>query len=373
MITPFLEDLESRIDPATEDALRTAWVEFVERRFTGDIFAPQRRESCPAAIAWPKVLVNEALESEEKMILQQLGGASSQLAQATGAFMNIRANYGTSILPSLFGVEMFYMEDAQDTLPTSHPLAGGKDAIRRLLDAGIPDLYKGLGAKVFATGQRFVEMRRAYPRVEKYVHIYHPDLQGPMDVCEVLWGSGIFLDLIDEPELVRDFLNLITDTYIAFMREWDRIVPPPASPYRVHWATLHKGHIMLRDDSAMNLSPAMFDEFVRPYDARLLDAFGGGGMHFCGRGDHFIASACSIPRMHAIYMSQPHYNDMEAIYRHTVDQGVLLVSLSRDEAEKALARGRDLHGCVHCWSAAQTNRTFNHAREEARPAVAALS
>lgn len=112
---------------------------------------------------------------------------------------------------------------------------------------------------------------------------------------------------------------------------------------------MHEGVIMLRDDSAMNLSPAMFEEFVKPYDQRLLDAFGGGAIHFCGRGDHYIDSMCAMPGMHAIAMSQPDYNDMEVIYGATVDRGINLIGLNRTAAESALAAGRDLHGRVHCW------------------------
>ena len=112
---------------------------------------------------------------------------------------------------------------------------------------------------------------------------------------------------------------------------------------------MHEGTIMLRDDSAMNLSPAMFDEFVKPYDQRLLDTFGGGAIHFCGRGDHYLDSMCRMPGMHAIAKSQPDYHDMEVIYRATVDRGIKLIGLQRAAAEAALARGRGLNGCVHCW------------------------
>jgi hypothetical protein len=47
-------------------------------------------------------------------------------------------------------------------------------------------------------------------------------------------------------------------------------------------------------------------------------------------------------------MSQPEYNDMEVIYRNTVDKGIKLLGLQPEAAEAALAAGRDLHGCVHC-------------------------
>jgi uroporphyrinogen-III decarboxylase len=180
------------------------------------------------------------------------------------------------------------------------------------------------------------------------VRVYHPDTQGPMDICELLWGSSLFLALLDTPELVKALLDLITQTYIRFMQTWTAIAPL-AADYNVHWSLLHRGKIMLRDDSAMNLSPAMFAEFVEPYDQRLLDAFGGGAIHFCGKGSHYIHRIPAMRGVYAINMSQPDYNDMETIFRHTADRGIKILGLARDTAEEALRQGRNLHGNVHCW------------------------
>ena len=110
-----------------------------------------------------------------------------------------------------------------------------------------------------------------------------------------------------------------------------------------------KGHIMRRTDSAMNLSPAMFDEFIRPYEQKLLDALGGGAIHFCGRGDHYIKSMSGMRGLTGIAMSQPHLNDMEVIYRNTVDKGLALLGLNATAAANALAAGRSLHGRVHTY------------------------
>ena len=113
------------------------------------------------------------------------------------------------------------------------------------------------------------------PQLSQHVYLYHPDLQGPMNVCEMLWGSSLYVDLYDKPDLVRDFLSLITETYIAFMRRWDEIVPVDRCPqghhriadispairagrprqtprgvttnYAVHWSMLHRGRIMIRE------------------------------------------------------------------------------------------------------------------------------
>jgi uroporphyrinogen-III decarboxylase len=107
---------------------------------------------------------------------------------------------------------------------------------------------------------------------------------------------------------------------------------------------------MLRDDSAMNLSPTMFDRFIKPYDTRLLREFEGGGLHFCGRGDHYIDRVPEMVGLTTINMSQPEYNKMDRIYKHTVDEGINIIGLPRQTAEAALAKGRDLHSRVHCWA-----------------------
>jgi uroporphyrinogen-III decarboxylase len=112
---------------------------------------------------------------------------------------------------------------------------------------------------------------------------------------------------------------------------------------------LHRGCIMVRNDAATNLSPAMYDQFVRPCDRRLFDEFGGGGIHFCGRGDHFIAQAVAIPGVCAVNVTQPHLNDPESIFQNTVDRGIQLIGFERQAAEQALRRGRALRGNVHCW------------------------
>ncbi len=348
MIEKYLADLETRIDPDVEEELLSQWKEFCDGGFRGGIFSPRRGKACPPQVDWPQVLVNEALGDFEKMALQQLSGCSQALAAGSGAIMAVRANYGTGILPSVFGAEVFVMDEQLDTLPTTKPLPGGSVARQRLVDAGMPDLRRGYGERTFAMGRYFSNIFSRFPKIAKHVCVYHPDLQGPMDVCELLWGSELFLALINEIALVKAMLELITETYIQFMHQWNNIVSPE-SGYAVHWSLLHKGSIMLRDDSAMNLSPEMFDLFIRPYDQGLLDEFGGGAIHFCGRGDHYISRLSRMKGVYAVAMSQPECNKMKEMFSNTVDKGIQLIGLQRQAAEAALKEGRELQGNVHCW------------------------
>ncbi len=208
-------------------------------------------------------------------------------------------------------------------------------------------------------GQYFTQLFKDYPQISEHVHIYHPDLQGPMNICEMLWGSSLYLDLYDKPDLVRDFLSLITETYIRFMRRWNEIVPVCSVPvraydgvttsYAVHWSMLHRGRIMVRNDASTNLSSAMYEDFARPCDQRLLTELGGGAIHFCGRGDHLIATFSQLSGLHAINTTQPALNNVEAIFAGTVDKQIHLLGFEREIADQALQRGRPLRGRVHCW------------------------
>ena len=233
------------------------------------------------------------------------------------------------------------MAEELNTLPTSHPLQSS-DAIRKLVDAGPPDVQSFLGGRVFEAAGRFLEALEKYPVLQRNIDLYHPDAQGPMDIAEVVWGSDIFYAFGDEPELVNEFMELITNTYISFLRGWYNQVPRTRD-WSYHWHMAHKGALLLRNDSLMNLSPEIYTEFVRPFDQRLFDEFGGGAIHFCGRGDHFIEPMSQMRGLHAINVSQPHLNDMSVIFSNTVDKRIQLMDLARPAAESA---GRPLHGQV---------------------------
>jgi len=344
-----LEALEEAIIPEVEDDLLRQWLDFTFDRFSQPLFSPRRKQTAQI-VSIPPVTINDTLgedkESFGNMALSQLGGCLQQLVQGTGTLLSVRCNYGVGIMPSLFGCAIHTMKPEQNCLPTSRPLEG-EDAIRRIVGQGIPDLQGGLGGRVFAMGVLYREIMQKYPKIGRYLWLYHPDMQGPMDITELIWGSDLFIGLLDEPELAHALLRLVTDTYVAFYEKWNTIMPYNGS-HSCQWGMLHRGSLMLRNDSAMNLSPALCKEFIEPYDQELLQKLGGGALHFCGRGDHYIKSYCQMHQLYAINMSQPVYNNMETIYSSTVDRGIKIIGLDRAAAEKAIAEGRDLHSCVSC-------------------------
>jgi hypothetical protein len=89
-------------------------------------------------------------------------------------------------------------------------------------------------------------------------------------------------------------LRLVTDTYIALMRS-SRRSSGTMRKDSCRMGILYRGGVVLRNDTAVNLSREMYEEFVQPYDRLVLDAFGGGSMHYCGRADQWVSSMLGSP------------------------------------------------------------------------------
>jgi len=337
-----LADLDSRLDDTQEQAIRDEWRLFLAGQWDQDTFKPSARRPAPSKVDWPDIHINDAVQDVDLMVLSELSGVSHTLACGGNDALNVRSNYGTGIMPLMFGCEWFIMPRETDTLPTAVPLHSA-DAVRKLVDAGVPDVRTGLGARVFDTAERFLEVFERFPAIGRNVMLYHPDTQGPVDIAEMVWGSEMFCAFCDQPDLVKQSLAFFTETYAAFHRKWFELAPVDVT-LSPHWGFMQTGGLMIRNDSLMNISSEMYVEFVRPFDQRLFDEFDGGAIHFCGRGDHFIEAMSEMDGLTGVNLSQPELNDMETVYRCTVDKGIQLLGLSEAAARDA---HRPLHGLAH--------------------------
>jgi len=346
-LAPWLDDLEARIDAADEDRLLGEWKAFAAGEWKEPLFRPRRSRQAPPAIVWPAIPIDEAVDDPRSMLLRQFAGCSQRLASGDGGLMCVRSDYGTGIMPSFFGVPVVKMPRTMDTLPGTLPL--GSEAMRPLAAAGAPPLSAGLWPLVREIGAAFVACLAPRPKLRRHVHVYHPDMQGPMDVLEMVWGSECFTAFVEDAELAHTLLDLITGTYERAMADWDAVVPDRDPGFCAHWGMMHRGHIMLRDDSAMNLSPRMFRELIAPYDARLLERCGGGAMHACGRTGHYLGQATALPGLRAFNFGQPEMNDPKVIQRDVIDRKVPIVGLGEQRWNELRAAGVQPKGLVHVW------------------------
>lgn len=350
----YLDDVEARIDAAQEERLIREWLAFCDGKCTDPFFSP-RRVPAPSKLEWPKIVINQAFGDMDLMLYTQLKGVHDLLAGEVGLLLNVRANYGTGIIPTMFGAEIFPLPDEADTLPGTKP--AGMEALEAAVSAGKIDYTKGLAPRVFEFGERWTELTKDYPLIRKYVYLYNPDLQGPLSLTDELAGSELYYALYDDPDFVHQALDFMTDTLLNFTAKWQAIYPPFDRDHSVEWGLLHKGMTILRNDTATNISEETYREFIMPYDQKVFRAIGG-GMHFCGRGDHYFRAACELENMSCLNISQPELNDMEAIYTRSIDRGLLIIGMPAEEILRASKAGRDLRGLVQSGAAISAYRNL---------------
>ncbi len=343
-----LEDIERRIDPEVEEDFNRQWEDFLYDRFDGDLFVPTRKRLSAAGVEFPQININDAIEDYDLMLQMELGMISFALNNPSRTLGCWVGGYGTGLLTSVLGAEIFVPPYHCNVSPTTRTV-GDTDKIREIVEAGVPDLDRGFGKRTFECGSIFAETFAKYPKIAKYVNVYHPDLQGPLDIAELLWGSEMFYAMYDEPELVHALLSLIADTFTALLHRWQKIFPCKSDIN--HYKFYHyRGTLILRCDSATNLSPELYREFAVPHDATLYERFGGGMMHFCGKGDHYIEELSKTPGLTGVNIAQSEYNNMETIYRHTVDKGIKIMMLSRKQALADQNREGGYHHCLSTWA-----------------------
>lgn len=195
----------------------------------------------------------------------------------------IRANYGVGTLPSAFGVQSRIVGG---NMPWVEHVS--TDEVKEIISRGVPDYRTGFGQRVIETYEFYKETLSKYPKCRDTIRLFHPDFQGPLDVAHLIYGSDIYLDMYEDPELVHELLSLVTETYIDRMKRLKPYLDDEIDEFCFHWKHLYPGKIVLRNDSAVALSPDMYKEFAMQYDDRIYEAFGPASMHFCGRADHWV-------------------------------------------------------------------------------------
>ena len=103
-----LEFLENNISPDVETDYENQWREFLEGEFKGDLFTPKRKIVPAPSVDLPFININDAIEDYDLMLCSQLVGATKALCSTSGS-PAIRANYGTGIMSSIMGAELFVM------------------------------------------------------------------------------------------------------------------------------------------------------------------------------------------------------------------------------------------------------------------------
>jgi hypothetical protein len=290
---------------------------------------------------------HEAFEDPAKMLVNELVGPGMVWGADSPSAINsltlqddfpfqVRANYGIGIVASLFGAATRVVED---NMPWVQPI--GLEALEKAVARGKPDLSAGLLPRALETMAYYREALAPYPKCRQAIHITQTDLQGPFDIVAQLWGSEIFTAFQDRPQFLEELLALIADTFVRVSRAVGQASTQAAGAgcIYLHFA-ISPGNCLVKDDSSIMLSPRTYDRFIRSANERVLQALGGGGIHWCGSGQHWQAAFLDTEGLRCVDWGNPERLNL-ASWAPLLRERRLPVSQMTWTAEDFLARRPD--------------------------------
>lgn len=349
-IRMYLEDLESRLDMEQEDRLLEEYFRFARRERGDRSYFEPKRVPAPSKLEWPDVIFNETFDDYDKMFYKQLIRCNDQLTTGGGELLSVRPSFGTGLIPSMFGCEIKMLPDEQNSLPG--PLKLEWDEVLKITEnfrKGIrPEVNQALGKKCIEAGHHLEKLLKDYPKLQKHLHLYAPDTQGPCSISEAIVGSDFYILVYEEEDAIHDFIDVVTDTFIRFIQLWKKEFPYCGNDFSFDYGLVYKGGVMIREDSTCNISADMYEDFFKDADQKIMKAFNGGAVHFCGRGDHLLKHFSELQGLSAVNMSQPDMNRMdEIVYPNTIDKDIQIIGMPKFEARRCDRHGINLKGMVH--------------------------
>ena len=268
----------------------------------------------------------EIFDNPEKMLFNEL-----VFAFDTSIFLHseirddlpytIRANYGTVIIASLFGAKV---EQLGDNPPWVRHF-GTLDEFKAIFDLDPFDFSQGICPKIIAQYRFYKDVFADFPNLQKCIKIVLPDLQGPLDTLELLRGSEIYADFILDPEMIENGLKLMAEAQVGFARHLRQFINSNVDDFSYQHAVAIKGNILIRNDSAILISPEMYAEQVAPHDEFVLKGMGGGGVHSCGKIDFNISEIFKNPSIRCFDFGQSYLNDMDSVFTLAKDKKIPLL------------------------------------------------
>jgi hypothetical protein len=276
----------------------------------------------------------QALADPERMLFNELSsawGTSICHCVTVGDDLpcTIRANFGTVIIASLFGARI---EQVEDNPPWARNFET-RSQFLAALERDPLDFAQGLCPRVIEQYEFYRATLARFPELLEVIKLVLPDLQGPMDTLELLRGSELYVDFYAEPKLAAEALDKMAAAQIGFARRLAPLLTDGPAGWTHQHGFLIRGPVLLRNDSAIMLSPRMYREQIAPHDERVLCELGGGGVHSCGNINHHASEYLALPSAQCLDLGQPELNDLDRLYALAQKRRIplLRVSVGRDE------------------------------------------
>ena len=200
---------------------------------------------------------------------------------------------GTGVLASAFGVENIFREgmDPSVGMATINDI-GQLSELRK----PIPEV-DGLMPKVL----KYIRFMKEYSDLPVTI----TDPQGPLTTALSIVGYENFIYwLYDYPEKMHDFMQLVTDSLIDWIKLQKEIAGHAIDDDTyIEGIRVPEGFggVCFSDDDSVMFGADLYREFVLPYNSQVLKAFGGGAIHYCGNSNQNVKNYLATDGLTAIH------------------------------------------------------------------------
>ena len=239
----------------------------------------------------PRDIPSDYFTNPEAMMLFQIGKIRWHKEQLADNYVPVlHPWYGTTVVPSALGVEVIFPERTDPALRGT--AISTPEQVKQLRK---PDPNRdGLMPAVLAT----IDLMKQ----ETDLSVCVTDTQGPLNVALSLAGvENLFIWFYTDPDAVHQLMDFAADVIIDWVKIQKQHIgidhDKGAFPHGIY---MPRGGVAISDDDCTQIDEALYREFVVPYNSKVLKAFGGGSIHFCGKAMHQLEALASTEGLTAV-------------------------------------------------------------------------
>jgi hypothetical protein len=167
--------------------------------------------------------------------------------------------YGILLISMLYGAEPVY---AADAWPDAQPIFHSIDDYRNLspIDLDLNPVMNQLETQMEIIARR-------WGKIHGYLNY-----QGVINIAAKLRGSELFMDMIDEPETVKNFFTHIAETIGRVSKRVQR---------RQRESGFEIDLLSMSNCTVSMISPSQYEEYLLPLDGKLSAEYQRFGIHTC--------------------------------------------------------------------------------------------
>jgi uroporphyrinogen-III decarboxylase len=252
---------------------------------TADVFAFRKTDATPFIVNGSfyhlfgidqEIIPDDLFENPQAMIAFQERTFYEQVKEIDDDFVPCLVPwFGCVVMASALGCKVQIPRRMDPTAdPAFYPLRTPDD-IRRL---ALPDPRKD---GLMPTVLRYLRAMKS----ASFLPVGMTDCQGPLTTANQLMGyDGLIYLMADYPNAAHELMDKIAEATIAWVKAQKEVIGEPLTECFTDQQVYTGAHagVWFSDDDASLMSPEMYRTFVVPCNSKILTAFGGGCIHFCG-------------------------------------------------------------------------------------------